>query len=200
MVLPWVPVTDTVRFIRISSASISARRITGMPRWRAAHQFRVGLLDRRRNHHVGGVSTLPPSWPMKVLTPRFADAGDVGALLGVAALHVVAEVDQDFGDRTHADAADADDVERADVLRHLHGTRTVLLLERRGNRDQLIDQIGETSDRVGLALPLGCRRGGGQALGRGRQGRRFPASADRRSGPSARCTRRHQRRRAALHC
>ncbi len=36
MVLPWVPVTDTVVQGRISSASISARRMMGMPRSFAA--------------------------------------------------------------------------------------------------------------------------------------------------------------------
>ena len=36
VVLPWVPATAMPYLSRISSASISARGITGTPRWRAA--------------------------------------------------------------------------------------------------------------------------------------------------------------------
>ena len=40
---------------------------------------------------------------------------DVGAVRHVGALHRVAEVGQDLGDAAHADAADADEVDRADI-------------------------------------------------------------------------------------
>jgi hypothetical protein len=36
VVLPWVPATATPYFRRMSSASISARRTTGIPRRRAS--------------------------------------------------------------------------------------------------------------------------------------------------------------------
>ena len=38
----------------------------------------------------------------------------------VRALHAVAEIDQHLGDAAHADAADADEMDRSDVARHLH--------------------------------------------------------------------------------
>jgi hypothetical protein len=41
--LPWVPAIAMPYFSRISSASISARLTTGMPRWRAA---RISGLSR----------------------------------------------------------------------------------------------------------------------------------------------------------
>ncbi len=49
-----------------------------------------------------------------------AEAADVGAFLLVAALDGVALGEQNLGDGAHADAADADDVERACVAGYLH--------------------------------------------------------------------------------
>ena len=49
-----------------------------------------------------------------------AQPRDVSAFLLVAALDGVALSHQDLGNRTHADAANADDMERPDVARHLH--------------------------------------------------------------------------------
>src|SRR5262249_54956075 len=46
---------------------------------------------------------------------------DVGAVGGVGPLHAVAEIHQHLGDAAHADAADADEVDRADVARQFHG-------------------------------------------------------------------------------
>ncbi len=43
VVLPWVPATAMPYFMRISSASISARRITGMPRCLRLHH--LGILS-----------------------------------------------------------------------------------------------------------------------------------------------------------
>ena len=45
---------------------------------------------------------------------------DVGALGLIGALHRIAEVDQHLGDAAHADAADADEMHRADVARQFH--------------------------------------------------------------------------------
>jgi hypothetical protein len=47
-------------------------------------------------------------------------AADVGAVLLVAAAHQEAAREQDLGDRAHADAADADDVEHSALAGHLH--------------------------------------------------------------------------------
>ena len=45
---------------------------------------------------------------------------DVGAVGLIGALHAIAEIDQHLGDAAHADAADADEMHRADVARQLH--------------------------------------------------------------------------------
>src|SRR5437667_12441370 len=45
---------------------------------------------------------------------------DVGAVGGVAALHGVAEIDEHLGDAAHADAADADEMDRTDIARQFH--------------------------------------------------------------------------------
>jgi hypothetical protein len=43
------------------------------------------------------------------------------ALVGlVGALHLVAQIVQHLGDAAHADAADSDEMHKADILRHLH--------------------------------------------------------------------------------
>jgi hypothetical protein len=48
VVLPWEPAIATPYFTRISSASISARGMTGMPRARASDQLGVVGLDGAR--------------------------------------------------------------------------------------------------------------------------------------------------------
>ena len=42
---------------------------------------------------------------------------DIGVLGRVAALHLVAQIVHDLGDAAHADAADADEMDGADVQR-----------------------------------------------------------------------------------
>src|SRR6267378_1988989 len=90
VVLPWVPAIATQLFSRISSASISARRTTGM-RWARAANV------------LGPVADID-------LDALVAQPGDIGALGGVGALHGVAEIAQDLGDAAHADAADPDEM------------------------------------------------------------------------------------------
>ncbi len=46
---------------------------------------------------------------------------DVGILGHVAALHLVAQIVHDLGDAAHADAADADEMDGADVERNAGG-------------------------------------------------------------------------------
>jgi hypothetical protein len=52
-----------------------------------------------------------------------AEAIEIGAVLEVAALHGVAAGMHHLGDGAHADAADADDMHEAGLLRigHVHG-------------------------------------------------------------------------------
>ena len=56
------------------------------------------------------------------LDPLRAQAADVSAFLLVAALDLVAFCEEDLGDGAHADAANADDVERPNVAGHLHAS------------------------------------------------------------------------------
>ena len=84
-------------------------------------KFRVARFNGRRNHDVAGADQID-----RIMTDKHADAFgaqplDVGAVLLVGALHRVALGHQNFSDGAHANAADADDVERTDVGRHLHG-------------------------------------------------------------------------------
>src|SRR3972149_4367343 len=90
VVFPWVPPTATDHLRHISSASISARRTTGMRRARAAA--------------ISGLSGL-------IAGGRAADVRPRG---GVPAVTAIAEVVKDLGDPAHADAADADEMDRAD--------------------------------------------------------------------------------------
>ena len=110
VVLPWVPPTAMAHFRRINSASISARRTTGMKRARAAHDLRVVALhgggndDHPRIAQIGGV-----------MADRHRDAGlaqpvNVGGVSDIGALHGIAKRMQHLGDARHADAADPDEM------------------------------------------------------------------------------------------
>src|ERR1700722_16964628 len=102
VVFPWVPEIATQLFSRISSASISARRTTGI-RWaRAAIS--------------SGLSRL-----IAVDTTSTSETADIGALGGVRTLHDVTEITKHLGDAAHADAADPDKVDRSDLARQSHG-------------------------------------------------------------------------------
>src|SRR6266571_5073121 len=74
VVLPCDPAMATASLRRISSASISARRITGMPRARAASAS--GLLERRTALEVTTTSTSGPTfsarWPSTTFPPSEA--------------------------------------------------------------------------------------------------------------------------------
>ena len=67
MVLPWLPATATPYFSRISSASISARGMTGTPRRRALQHLGVLALHRGGGdddvgalHVLGAVADVDP--------------------------------------------------------------------------------------------------------------------------------------------
>ncbi len=85
------------------------------------HQLGIVALDRGRHHqHVGAVDIL------RLVADRDRDAllaqpVDVGAVDDVGSFDRIAEIDQHLGDAAHADAPDADEVDRADVARQLHG-------------------------------------------------------------------------------
>ncbi len=84
-------------------------------------EFGVQRLDRRRNHDIAGADEVDRVMAHENTDALGAQPLDVGAFFLVGALDGVALGDQDLGDRAHADAADADDVKRPYVARHLHG-------------------------------------------------------------------------------
>ena len=69
MVLPWVPAIATQLFSRISSASISARRTTGM-RWaRAAISSGLSRLIAVDTTSTSAPATFSALWPTVILMP-----------------------------------------------------------------------------------------------------------------------------------
>ena len=135
------------------------------------NEFRVVALDRRRHHqHLGAVEVL-----------RLVADGDLGALVAqpldvgvvarVRALHRIAEVDQHLGDAAHADAADANEMDRPDFARQFHRRRSLWwrqLPRRRYHTRHPQHQIGEPVGGVDRTGRLGGRRHGGEAAGRPR--------------------------------
>ena len=84
-------------------------------------QFRIGLLDRRRDDHDLGVAEIFGPVADEALDALVAQPLHIGAVGLVGPLHPIAEIVQHLGDAAHADAADADEMDEADRLRHLHG-------------------------------------------------------------------------------
>ena len=69
VVLPWLPATATPYFSRISSASISARGITGMPRRRASCTSGLSLRTAVEATTTCASATLAAAWPSKKRVP-----------------------------------------------------------------------------------------------------------------------------------
>ena len=69
VVLPWVPAMATHCFRRISSASISARRTTGMRRERAAVSSGLSRLIAVETTTTAASPMCAASWPTKTLAP-----------------------------------------------------------------------------------------------------------------------------------
>ena len=116
MVLPCVPATATFDFSRISSASISARRTTGRFFARAASSSGLPGLIAEEITTTCAPSRFSAFWPMKTRAPFASSRSVIGDRLEVRALHGEAVVQQHLGDPRHADAADADEVDRPDVV------------------------------------------------------------------------------------
>src|SRR5882762_313545 len=111
VVFPCEPAMATPSFRRISSASISARGITGMPRSLAAITGIVLLHGAGGDHHVHvGRHVLCPVPGADDPAQRGEAPGDL-ALLEVGSAHPVAEVQQELGDAAHADSPDPDEVD-----------------------------------------------------------------------------------------
>ena len=123
---------------RISSASISARRMMGMPRCCGGFELRIAALHCGRDDETGAPSRLAGSWPIRHADVAGAQAIEIGAVLEVAALDRVATGLHHLGDGAHADAADADDMDEAGhfAIGHVHDERYSLGLTSNPRRDR----------------------------------------------------------------
>src|SRR5207237_10461560 len=77
--------------------------------------LRVGLLDRGRDHHHRGVAQIVRVVADCDRYTLLAQALDDVALGDIGALHGIAEDAHHLGDAGHADAADTDEMDRADI-------------------------------------------------------------------------------------
>ena len=84
------------------------------------NEFRVGFLDRGRHDDDLGLAEVLRLVADEAGDALVAQALHVGAVGLVRALDLIAEVVQHLGDAAHADAADADEMDQPDCLRHLH--------------------------------------------------------------------------------
>ena len=83
-------------------------------------QFRIVALDRGGHHqHVGARDVLRPVADRDI-DALLAQPHHIGAFRCIGALHRVAEIAQHLGDAAHADAADADEMNGADLARQSH--------------------------------------------------------------------------------
>ena len=80
----------------------------------------VGFLDGSRHDDHLGVADVLGLVADEALDAFIAQPLHIGAVRLIGALHLVAEIVQHLGDAAHADAADADEMNEADRLWHLH--------------------------------------------------------------------------------
>ena len=130
----------------------------------------IAALDRGRGHDDRGVAEILRAMTDRDVDPFVAQALHDIAVGDVGALHDIAEVLHHLGDTGHADPADADEMNRADVGRDtLHaqcrlsedGRSSICDRDRRHDRRAAdpLDQVGEIARRVGAAAAP-CARGG----------------------------------------
>jgi hypothetical protein len=84
-------------------------------------ELRVAALDCGRHDNDGSVPEILGGVADRDLGALVTQPLHVGRVGCVRALHRVAEIDQHLGDAAHADAADADEMDGADIGRQLHG-------------------------------------------------------------------------------
>ena len=119
VVLPCAPpMAIPVRRSRISSASISALAITGTPRRRASTISGLSCRAADVTTTTSASPMLSPACPSCTRTPIPASRRVMSVSTGIGPAHLVAQVDEQFGDATHADAADADEVDATRGLGH----------------------------------------------------------------------------------
>ena len=96
-----------------------------MRRARAAVELRIVALDRGGDDDHRGVADIGRVMADEHGRALLAQALDVGVVARVRALHLVAEVEQHLGDAGHADAADADEMDGAELARQFHAFKTL---------------------------------------------------------------------------
>ena len=118
VVLPWVPAMAMPRFRRINSPSITARGTSGILRARAATTSGLSCGTAVDVTTASASPMFSAAWPEHDgrAQARQALRGRIAAQVG--ARHVVAEVEQHFGDAAHAAAANADEVDIVYFMLH----------------------------------------------------------------------------------
>ena len=84
-------------------------------------QFGIVALDRGRDDDDRGLAEIGRVMADEDLGALVAQPLDVGVVGGVRPLDAIALVEQHFGDARHADAADPDEMDGADLARQFHG-------------------------------------------------------------------------------
>ena len=114
VVFPWVPATAIPCLRRMISPSISARRITGMPRARAAATSVARLRDGRGDDEQVGVFDVLRVVPGRDLRPEPLQPGRVLRARQVAARDLEGRgLQEDLGDTAHPHPARPHEVEAA---------------------------------------------------------------------------------------
>jgi hypothetical protein len=111
VVLPCIPAMAMPNFSRISSASISARWMTGILRARASSTSGLSLATAELVTTTSLPATFSAAWPINHRAQSGLQAFRRGAGAQVRARDRIAHGEQDLGDTAHANAADAEEVD-----------------------------------------------------------------------------------------
>ncbi len=122
---------------RISSASISARRTTGMRCARAAISSGLSRLIAVETTSTSAPDTLSALWPTWMVMPFSRRRLTLALSEASEPLHGVAEIAQHLGDAAHADAADTDKVNGSDFARQSHGASLCSIMSGSAKRASL---------------------------------------------------------------
>ena len=194
VVLPCVPAIAMPYFMRISSASISARGMTGIlsSRARATSGLANATADEMTSTSTPSSTWVASCGPVTMCAPRSDEATGGVVLVQVGSGHAIAEREQHLGDAAHADPADADEVDAS--LRSVHRRHSVQRTQRPPGPPNLPSHdakhlqkqptIFKSVDRAGWPnrpLRRARRRPAGPAHGRARPSPRVPHR--RRGGP-----------------
>ena len=119
VVLPCMPAMAMPYFRRISSASISARWMTGMCSSCASATSGFSVRDRGTGHDDFGACDVFRAMAFKRSSrPELASRWVTAECLQIRAGNFVAEIQQHLGDTAHADAADAYEMDALNFGEH----------------------------------------------------------------------------------